>query len=739
MPNSEQAAVLAPAPFARITRGGRLVACPVDETLLLVVGTGGAMADQLPVEIDEDPSTRATAPVIGWRLTAPQASSTHGFAALLPLDGHERMPATVYFGKEGAGKRYIVAPRPVSASDVAGILKEFAGPQVVHVLGRLVDVLMKPPLGQQKLTAIATLLKAGAASDGYIELLGEGHDDTVAIKGWANDMPAGASRAIIRAETPSFADSSIAVFPRTDAPDGAAGFVGLLSAADLPRARDIQGIFYRGRGAWRYAAVHERKLVVGPLETPGHIRSMLLQSQSSPPVLLRLREAANGFDGTETISSLPVPVRLGVDSLFQGDDGSFLISGWLLDPDDHVQSVCLRRQGAEARLEGSWTRTERLDVEEAFADRPDFKNAFEGHRRTHGFVGFVGELGGDHAASVHLELTLRDTRRAYMPLFPTKVSARHAALRLMNSIDPTSWSLPDIIDRQIVPFLSMAQTRSPTVETVLDVGQFEKAEGPAIVIATGEADDDFAASLGLLALDPRTRKAPIVLVLQAERFRRHAARIRQIGEFYRLPLRLISVEGAGDTCDLAQAGARAIDNETVVLISGSLTPANPGWYQTLITTYEANKGSIVSPTLAYEDHSIRWAGSTSLDRADHLQSSRYAGYPVGAVNRLKLTRVATASLECCILPRSALIEDTGTSPAYLGAPLKGLDLALRLSGIGYEAYWLPSLQMLGSDEVGAAGSAAIARYVERVDQTLFRARWHSAAEPEFATTEGISA
>ncbi|MEI2301232.1 hypothetical protein [Ensifer sp. MJa1] len=739
MPNSEQATAVAPAPFARITRGGRIVACPIDETLLLVIGAGAAMADQVPVEIDEDSSTQAIASVIGWRLATSQGSGTHGFAALLPFDGTERMPATVRFGKDGAGKRYIVAPRAASAQDVAGMLKEFAGPQAVHVLGRLVDLMMKPPLGEQKLTAIATLLKAGTTSDGYIELLGEGHDDAIALKGWAHDMPGGASRAIIRADGSCLAETSIAVFPRTDAPDGAVGFVGLLSAEDLPRARDIQGIFYRGKGAWRYLAVHERKLVAGPLETPGHIRSMLLQSQSSPQVLLRLREAANGFDGTETISGLPVPVRLGVDSLFQGDDGAFLISGWLLDPDDHVQSVRLRRQRAEERLDGSWIRTERPDVEEAFADRSDFKNAFEGHRRSHGFIGFVGELAGDHASPVYLELTLRDTRRAYMPLFPARVTARHAALRLLNSIDPTSWSLPDIIDRQIVPFLSAARTRPPAVETVLDIGAFDQAQGPAIIIATGEADEDFAASLGLLALDPHTRRAPIVLVLQSERFRRQAARIRQIAEFYRLPLRLVSVEGAGDACDLAQAGARTIDNETVVLLSASLTPANPGWYQTLIATYDANRGSIISPTLAYEDHSIRWAGSPSLDRPDHLQSSRYAGYPIGAVNRLKLTRVATASLECCILPRSALVEDTGTAPAYLGASLKGLDLALRLSGKGYESYWLPSLQMLGSDEAGAAGSAASARYVERADQTIFRARWMSAAEPEIATAREISA
>ncbi|OCP03369.1 MULTISPECIES: hypothetical protein [unclassified Ensifer] len=741
MANSELALSPAstPAPLARITRSGRVVVCPVDETLLIVIGAGGPMPEQAPAELDEDPSREAVASIIGWRLATPQSSATHGFAALVSAETTERLPTTIRFGTENSGRRHIVASRAASAGEVAVMLKELAGPQLVHILGRLVDVLMKQPSSDGRLGLIMSLLKAGTAADGYIELLGESHDDAIALKGWAHDMPAGVCRAIVKAETPSFAECSIAVFPRNDVPDGAAGFVGLLTAADLPRVRDIKGIYYRGRGAWRYAPIHERKVIAGPLETPGHIRTLLLQSQSAPQVLLSLRGAANGFDGTETISSLPVPVRLGVDTLYQGDDGAYLISGWLLDPDNHVESVRLRRQRADARLDDGWTRTERLDVEEAFIDRPEFKSAVSGHRRSHGFIGLVPALGGEAQASVHLELTLRDARRAYMPLFPVRLPARVAALRLLNAIDPTSWALPDIIDRQIVPFLTATRVGLPVIETVVDAGAFDQAEGPAILIVAGEAEEDFAALLGLLALDPHTRRAPIALALPADRFRRHAARIRQLAEFYRLPLRLVSVEDAGDVTDLAQAAAQTVDSETLILLSASLTPANPGWYRSLVAAHETNKASIISPTLAYEDHSIRWAGSTSLDRPDLLQSSRYAGYPVGAVNRLKLTRVAAASLDCCIMPRRALMEDLGTSPSYLGASLKGLDLALRLSGKGYDAYWLPSLQMVGSDEIAGSGSAATARFTERVDRTLFRNRWTSATETGNALLEGASA
>ncbi|HEV7310767.1 hypothetical protein [Ensifer sp.] len=708
-----------PQPLARITRSGRVVVCPLDETLIFVLGAAGALPDQVAVETDDDPSSHAVASIISWRLVAPQPQNTHGFAALVPVEGARRLPTTVRVG----AKRYVVAPRAVSKGDLAAMLKDVAGPQAAHVFSRLIDIMIGLPANDARLEVILSLLKAGTAADGYIELVGESHDDAIALKGWAQDMPAGVTKAIVKSERPGLAECTVAVFPRNDAPEGATGFVGLLTSADLPRPRDIQGIYYRGRGAWRYVAIHERRLTAGPLETPGHIRALLLQSQGSPQVLLRLREAASGFDGTETISSLPVPVRLGVDALYQDDGGAMLISGWLLDPDGHVTGVRLRRQRSVARLDDDWTRSERPDVEEAFTDRPEFRNAISGHRRSHGFVAFVDALGTEPGAAVHLEVSLNDGRRAYMPLFPLRLQARTAALRLLNSIDPTSWALPDILDRQIVPFLSAVRAGSPSIETVLDAGPFDQANGTAILLVAGEAEDDFAPLLGLLALDPETRNAPIALVLSAERFRRHAARIRKLAEFYRLPLRLVSVAGAADVADLSQAAAETVSSEAVILLSTGLTPANTGWYRTLTDTYEANAGSIISPTLAYEDHSIRWAGSTSIDRPDLLQSSRYAGYPVGAVNRLKLTKVAAASLDCCIMPRAALRETAGLAPSYLGASLKGLDVALRLSGKGYASYWLPSLQMVGSDEAHDENSAATARFVEQVDRTMFRARW----------------
>ncbi|MEP9399057.1 hypothetical protein [Mesorhizobium sp. KR2-14] len=642
-------------------------------------------------------------------------TATHGFAALLPTNSADIAFATVQFELEGAPKRYVFTPRTVSVNEAAALLAELCGSRLAATIDALADLLIAAPSDPHRLSAIVTLVKAAHGSNGFIELLGEGQHGETFIQGWAHDVMPGMGPAVADGERPSVAESAIAVYARQDLPQGASAFAGLLNADGAISPGGIEGLVWRGRHGWRHVAVHERKLIAGPLETPGHVRSVLLRANSTPQALLRLRAAANSFDGTETVSSLPLPVRMGVDGVFQVDGAGFLVSGWLLDPDGHVQSVKLRRHNREARFDDSWSRLDRTDVTDAFAEHPAFSRAFGhgGHR--HGFVAHARLPGGDPSSALYLELTLRDTRRAFMPLSPLRTSARLAAVRQLRAIDPSEWALPEVMDRQIVPLLCTSQRVSPTVEAVVDPGPFEAAAGPPIVISVGENDEDgIAPLLGLLAIDPETKHAPIALVVPSERFHRQVDRIRKLAAFYGLSLRLVSAGEANDAYDLLEAGARALSSDTVVLLSASLVPHKPGWYRKLVDTQAALKNSIVSPTLAYEDCSVRWAGT--------WPALRYEGYPISAVTGFELTAVAAASLECCVMPREALLEAGGFAGGYLGSREKGLDLGLRLSRGGVASYWLPSVQMLGSDETSSTGTSAMGALVESIDRKILDAR-----------------
>lgn len=160
-------------------------------------------------------------------------------------------------------------------------------------------------------------------------------------------------------------------------------------------ANDIERILFRGRRGWRFTEVYDRRLLSGSRETPAHIRAILPRVRSSTDILLRLRSAANRFDGADTVSGLPFPVRMGIDNVFRVEGSGILISGWLLDPDSHVESVRLRRHRGDIQIDTTWTRIDRSDVTREFDNHPPFNAGLDPNRHAHGFVAFAPELAGD--------------------------------------------------------------------------------------------------------------------------------------------------------------------------------------------------------------------------------------------------------------------------------------------------------------------------------------------------------
>ncbi|WP_455874260.1 hypothetical protein [Rhizobium yanglingense] len=367
---------------SRAMRFGRVIGCRVDETTWLIIGLGRVTAGDVVVGLGEDQAVTPSLFVSEWRLAASSPRAKHGFAALLPDVGTDLAMTTIRFGKEETGARYVFAPRLASAEEAAALVVESAGSQSAAVLDRLVDALMVGNVSRRRLLTITALLQSAHASDGFIELIGESHDGATFLQGWSRAMAPGPCRvSVVGNVAPVVAECGIAIFPRPDAPDGASGFVGLLESSQAALGLDIQGLVFRGRAGWRYVAVHPRKRIAGPLETPEHIRSILLRTHGAPDVLLSLRAAANSFEGKETVSSLPYPVRMGIDSTFEADGGNLLVSGWLYDPDGHVATVRLRRRDAAAGLDERWTRFDRPDVTDSFNDQQHFTPSFRSEQQ----------------------------------------------------------------------------------------------------------------------------------------------------------------------------------------------------------------------------------------------------------------------------------------------------------------------------------------------------------------------
>ncbi len=284
---------------SRAMRFGRVIGCRVDETTWLIIGLGRVTAGDVVVGLGEDQAVTPSLFVSEWRLAASSPRAKHGFAALLPDVGTDLAMTTIRFGKEETGARYVFAPRLASAEEAAALVVESAGSQSAAVLDRLVDALMVGNVSRRRLLTITALLQSAHASDGFIELIGESHDGATFLQGWSRAMAPGPCRvSVVGNVAPVVAECGIAIFPRPDAPDGASGFVGLLEfQPGCPRPRHPRSGFSGRAPVGGTSAVHPRKRIAGPLETPEHIRSILLRTHGAPDVLLSLRAAANSVRG----------------------------------------------------------------------------------------------------------------------------------------------------------------------------------------------------------------------------------------------------------------------------------------------------------------------------------------------------------------------------------------------------------------------------------------------------------
>lgn len=708
---------------------GRAISCRIDQETVLVLGSGRPRGQAVSVKADGATSSRDGAFVANWALSTPSPSATHGFAALLTLPQTE-VPISMIDVDDGRTReRFIVAPRQISIDEVATLIGQTAAAETAAVIGRLAGQLMDEPSNRSRISAGLSLIKALQPSNGFIELVGETHDGVIVIMGWSRTFVPGRFQAYLLAGAVTVADCFVASFARPDIPEGELGFIAVLETDGRVRADTLKGIVYNAGGGWHLTPAHSRVQVSTALDTPDHIRSVLLEARATPEAMLRLRTAANGFTGKDTVSSLPFPVRMDVDRVFETDDGDMLISGWLLDPEHHVTAVKLRRAGTETRLDDIWTRLDRIDVSQSFADQPAFRASLDNDDQAHGFVAHARLSGGKLDAAPFLELTLREGRRAFLPLMPKRMPARTAALQQLSLFDAANWALPAIVDHQIVPLLSNAACAAPRMEAIVDVGVFDEKSGTPIIVGSTVGMPEVGPLLALLALDPQTRCAPLVIAVSKSVFQRDLARLRQLVRFYGLSARMVCAAGALDRFDLMSVGAEQVSNETIITVSGSLVPAAKGWYGALTAVGWDHVGSVISPMLAYDDHSVKWAGSWLSEGGDQLLVDRYAGYPLMAIAALQLTRVDVASLECCIMPRAVLKDAMRDCGVYLGSKQKAREIGLRINKAGVASWLLPSIQMLGCDEpLSGEQNGKLAVLAERIDAEILKSRWRNGRE-----------
>ena len=254
----------APERLPVVMQGEMVVGCPIDDTLVLVLGIGSLTSEQATVFLNGDPAMSVKVTLVSWPLKDASPAGTHGFVAIVPTNILRRGALkTIMFQHKANVTRYAFASRAASTGELIAMITDLAGSNLPSVIDGLVEGLISGPIGRKKLSAITVLLQAGARSDGCIELIGGSDEGEIFVQGWAQDLTPSVTRLLISGRSPSLAECAISVFARPDLNEQSSGFAGLLLANEIVEPNDIERLLFRGRRGWRFTEVYDRRLIVG--------------------------------------------------------------------------------------------------------------------------------------------------------------------------------------------------------------------------------------------------------------------------------------------------------------------------------------------------------------------------------------------------------------------------------------------------------------------------------------------
>ncbi|KFC70030.1 hypothetical protein FG93_03045 [Bosea sp. LC85] len=708
----------------RISPAPTVAWTPLGENAILIMSVCDAMPGKVPVAVDGNPRNKAETMALTWRRPQAEAPAAIGFLCLAPAPATDRSGSgALLLGRPGRPLRLVLASKPLPLQSFLAGLAEDSGQAFPMVVDGLLEILLAGKPNPRRLRAASLLLQSIAKPGGFVEVMGP-IDDGVFIQGWTSDFSAGRTKLLIAHGGLSFGVLEAGTFERDDLADGARGFFGLLEECQIRHPSEIERLFFRATDGWRALDVYERHVLLEPITVPGHLRDGLQRGSAPQATSDKLRRASQRFDGRDTVALLEAPVRAGIDDATIVEGTGTLIIGWLFDPDRHVSAVTLRSGSQSCVLDRVWTRVSRPDVADAFAGDPRFAHMLGGRRNSHGFIVFAPKLTPEPGQPLYLEFEIEGSGPAFLPLEAGRGQPRRTLERVFGLLDPKSSTAASVVERQIAPALQAAEIAPPRVVETFDIGAFKADASLGLVIGLDHRQRELSSLFALLAIDPEIRPVPIVLAIPGESFDRIGAEARRLARFYGLAVRLALVDGVEDACDAMEAGARACRFQTIALLSGAAQIRMPGWLGRLERAFKARGGQCVaSPTLLFEDNSIRWAGAwMEGEGASRRVFNRFVGYPLDAIGNLGPMEVAAGATECCVMSRAAFIEAGGFARNYFTTAEKGLDLCLKLRMNGFPSVWVPEVEIYVVDD-GEMARPHLVSLAQLADRSSFDRRW----------------
>ncbi|MFZ1416115.1 MAG: hypothetical protein WAS73_16285 [Defluviicoccus sp.] len=581
-----------------------------------------------------------------------------------------------------------------------------------------------------------TILAAISRHDGFLEILGGSEYGGLLVQGWSGHLRAGVIEVEIVTDHFEVRNLAVATFERADLLNTAKGIIGYSKDTSIRDLATLRTIHFRSGDEYLHLdVVNTQAIYLDNTASVAQLKDMMPKLDGPPPVLQALKRVVRPrFPGHETVSTFAEPVRIACDVALRLDGHGIFVSGWLLDPGQRVWLALLKSTATfYARLHPIWARLPRPDVSQGFEADPQIAPLMANTDHRHGFLAFVPRT-TPVAADEHfyLELVTKDEACAFLPIAFAEDDPSLIVRRLLAGVSLDDPNLERIISQHLGPAVSALADRRAAPQTPcapIAFGQPRPKPGLSVIMPVPPAYRDIDVNFACLATDPDFRAAELILVAASSGI--SAATLKAQAAFYGLSGKLVVTTDGMDAFEAMELGALNADAELLLFLSASVFSREPGWLSRLTAELaRVECPGLVSPTLMYEDESIRFAGRRLDANAAPLPSSgRLAGYPADWLTERAPMAVAAAAPECCLVRRSLFEELKGFSRALVGPELKSLDFSLKVRGNGRTCTWVPDIRLYALDDGSETTEPDYwLRVGQMVDRWAFERQWRAPAD-----------
>jgi hypothetical protein len=448
-----------------------------------------------------------------------------------------------------------------------------------------------------------------------IESFGQISTTEVFVSGW--------SRAEIADGTPVTIVTDDRLVPgeltviRADRPDvGArAGFCGVVQASRPLEAAAVGGLrFVTGDALERY----DRAVAHGTAQCVEILRVALSHRPVSEAREQALSNIAHRYWGQETISSSPLPVRMGIDDCVLLSRQVVFLRGWFVDPERLCTRVDLASRNGGSRIDDHWLAQSRPDVGAMLASDARLAG-YDRHADLCGFVAFVES--DDWSDDLHLVLTIADGPALYQPLHPRRGDIAALLRSILRASDPGALGIEPIIG-SLARSLAAAKADPPVLVE-------DDAQPPAaitLVLSCLGDVEDLMMRVTTLAADPEVQDVAIVVAGPREVIAACGDRLRQHATLLEVRLALVSGSRIDDDFDALQVGTAAAESDLICLLPVGAVPRGNGWLSRMLAERQRRPGSaVLAFATEYRNGEARAVSETPaayvLNRGDILTAS----------------------------------------------------------------------------------------------------------------------